>query len=84
MAEHAAVAPAATGGDDESTTDGGSVVSVLTIMSIVFYILIRMLNLHTSVVCILPLRDHRSYIMLLCLLGSTLPSLTDSMAGSVS
>ena len=32
MAEHVAVAPAATGGDDESSTDGGSVVFVLTIV----------------------------------------------------
>ena len=34
MAEQAGVAPAATGGDGESTTDGGSVVFVLTIIEV--------------------------------------------------
>lgn len=85
MAEHAAVAPAATGGDDESATDGGSVLFVLTIIEvklvgflyILFCILFHVFIFERSQVIWNPL-------FFIGLPGFTLLSLTDSMTSSVS
>ena len=58
MAERGPVAPAATGGDDETTTDGGSVVFVLSLTIEVMHILILTLTyMPQTIPCSLPLKD---------------------------
>jgi len=94
MAEHAAVAPAATDGDDESATDGGSVVFVRTIIEMklvgfrLYFVSHTFLHMTCSCLytCSMYFIFEGSQVLwnpFFGLPGITPLSLTDSMIGSV-